>query len=102
MDTIFLIFLAVVLVVLGLALGYFWAQRRLSNVSSARDVNLQKNLEKIMALFAQHPTLTNMLIRQKLGFDDRTVVRYMDELERQGRVEQEGKTGTDVVYRKKS
>jgi predicted transcriptional regulator len=49
-------------------------------------------------LFQKYPTLTNAIIRQELGFDDRVIVNYMDELERLGKVRQVGKTGKNAYY----
>ena len=58
----------------------------------------QRNLELILALFAKHEVLTNAIIRQELGFDDRVIVNYMDALELMGKVRQVGKTGVDAHY----
>jgi len=58
----------------------------------------QHNLELILALFAKHDTLTNAIVRQELGFDDRVVVNYMDELEKMGKVKQIGEIGKYVYY----
>ncbi len=69
--------------------------------NQAKDTKKREHLEKIMALFNDVPALTNAYIREKLSFDDRTVVRYMDELERQGKVEQVGDVGYTVHYRLK-
>jgi len=43
----------------------------------------------------------NAEIRQALGVSSRTAVRYLDELEREGKVEQAGKIGRAVTYRLK-
>ncbi|MEX2008393.1 MAG: HTH domain-containing protein [Candidatus Spechtbacterales bacterium] len=43
--------------------------------------------------------LSNAEIRSALGVSGRTVVRYMDELEAEGKVEQVGKVGHAVTYR---
>jgi|GEM_PF-1421528 len=46
--------------------------------------------------------LSNSKIREALGFSERSVVRYMEELEKADKVEQIGETGRNVVYRVKS
>ena len=64
-------------------------------------VRKNANKEKIMELFKERPELTNADIREKLGVTERSVVRYMDELEKSGKVEQVGDSGRGVFYRLK-
>ena len=59
----------------------------------------QSNLAKTLELFSNRSELTNTQVRDALGVSSRTAVRYLDELERQGRVEQIGTTGHSVSYR---
>lgn len=61
--------------------------------------NNQVNLDKIISMFETDNELTNAEIRNELGVSSRTVVRYMDELEAQGKVIQTGSTGNAVTYR---
>jgi Fic family protein len=69
-------------------------------------VKTMTNLDRIMSLLA-HPKLgeggfdgqlTNAEIRKALGVSARTVVRYMDELEKAGLVVQTRKTGPLTTY----
>ncbi len=57
--------------------------------------------QKVLALFQEKPELSNTEIRKTLGVSSRTAVRYLDELEREGKVEQVGKVGHAVTYRLK-
>lgn len=57
------------------------------------------NMEHILKMFEKKGEVSNSNIRDALKIDDRTVVRYMDELEKAGKVQQVGKTGQNVVYR---
>ncbi len=65
--------------------------------------------QKIMGLFEdKNPSagsgqveLSNSEIRKELGVSSRTAVRYLDELEEEGKIEQVGKTGSAVTYRLK-
>lgn len=66
------------------------------------DAKKQEQKEKILALFAGEKSrgeLSNSDIRNALGISERSVVRYMDELEKEGKVEQVGPTGRNVTYR---
>ena len=57
--------------------------------------------QKALAMFTDKLELSNFEIRKALGVSSRTAVRYMDELEKEGRVEQVGKIGHTVTYRVK-
>ena len=57
--------------------------------------------QKALAMFADKPELSNFEIRKALGVSSRTAVRYLDELEKEGKVEQVGKIGHTVTYRLK-
>lgn len=65
------------------------------------DAKKQGNKEKILTFLAEKNELSNFDIREALGVSERTVVRYMDELEKEGKVEQVGSTGRGVTYRLK-
>lgn len=55
--------------------------------------------QKALAFIQEKGEAGNEEIRQALGVSSRTVVRYLDELERDGKVEQVGKVGHAVTYR---
>ena len=57
--------------------------------------------QKALAMFAGKPELSNAEIREALGVSSRTAVRYLDELERECKLEQVGKIGHAVTYRLK-
>lgn len=71
------------------------------NITFGRSEKRQKNLDKIITLFNIDKELTNTKIRKALGVSSRTAVRYMDELEEEGRVIQVGKTGLLTSYKLK-
>jgi Fic family protein len=58
----------------------------------------QKNLEKIRAYIKTRSQVTNNAIEHLLGVSDATVIRYLDELEKEGLIKQIGKTGPSVYY----
>lgn len=71
--------------------------------STALDATVRKNAnkEKITAFLAQKREASNAELREHLGVGDRSIIRYMDELEKEGKVEQVGNTGRGVTYRLK-
>ncbi|MEI8143630.1 MAG: winged helix-turn-helix transcriptional regulator [Candidatus Berkelbacteria bacterium] len=58
------------------------------------------NIEKIRSFVSGHASVTNAEITELLGVNDATVVRYMDELEKDGVVRQVGETGVEAYYEK--
>lgn len=59
------------------------------------------NKEKIIAFLRGKGEASNEEIRGHLGVSRRSAVRYLDELEKEGKAEQVGKTGHSVIYRPK-
>jgi len=58
----------------------------------------EERKQKVLGLFSDKPELSNADIREILGVSGRTVVRYMDELEQEGKVKQIGEVGYAVRY----
>lgn len=65
-------------------------------------IRKNKNKAKILELFRDKSELTNSDIREALGVSAASVVRYMDELENESKVEQVGGTGRGVAYHLKN
>lgn len=109
--TIFILFLIIGLLLFTVALtwreGYRQGASLGEQVSSTfgkltgQSAKKQKRLDRIIALLEPDKELTNADIRNSLGVSSRTVVRYMDELEKTGKVKQVGKTGVHTTYRLK-
>ena len=60
----------------------------------------KRNKEQILGILeTQHP-LTNNHVEQLLGISDATATRYLEELEREGKVRQVGDVGKGVFYEK--
>lgn len=66
-----------------------------------RDAKKEERKGQILELLSQKSEISNSDIREALGVSDRTAVRYMDELEKEGTVEQVGDIGHAVTYRLK-
>lgn len=58
----------------------------------------EKRKQEILKILEQKEKLSNKEIRKQLKISDRTVVKYMDELEKEGKVKQVGKTGKSAYY----
>lgn len=90
--------------VLGIAIGAGIAQARSGESKqetlSEQEVVKNENKEKILASFtgAVDGKVTNNDIEKLLGVADSTVTRYLEELEREGKIHQVGTEGRSVFY----
>lgn len=99
MTQIILIFVGIAIVVILLTKKT--REQVVGICATALDQTVRKNgnKEKILALLAERGELSNADIREHLGVSRRSAVRYLDELEKEGKVEQAGDIGRGVVYR---
>ncbi|MBI4120286.1 MAG: winged helix-turn-helix transcriptional regulator [Parcubacteria group bacterium] len=68
-------------------------------VAFGRSGKKRENKEKILELLKEKGEMGNSEIREVLGVSRNTVVHYMDELEKDGKIEQIGVAGQSVTYR---
>src|SRR3989344_5472569 len=109
--SLFIIALVIIIVVFALAVsrkeagkhGTSTGEEFVGICRSAVETASQKEerKQKALAMFASKPELSNAEIRKALGVSSRTAVRYLDELEREGKLGQIGKIGHAVTYRLK-
>ena len=105
MGQILLFIIAAVILIVGFVL---LVSRRVRETAvgvcvSALDRTVRKNSnkEKALVFLRERGEIDNEEIREHLGVSRQSVVRYMTELEREGKVEQVGDIGRGVVYRLK-
>ncbi len=60
----------------------------------------QMHLKQILDYLESNDQVTNNDVEQMLSVSDATAERYLDELEKQRKLKQVGKTGRNVIYRK--
>jgi len=60
----------------------------------------RKKLDSILTLFAKRTNITNDEVEKFLHVSDATTTRYLSQLEKQGKIKQNGKTGRSVSYLK--
>lgn len=108
-----------ILIIIGIAIGALLFRRKTRPLLRARlrqgkdkivgicaaavgrDAKKRENLEKIVELLTSRGTASNADIRKALGVSAASVTRYLDELEKEGKVRQIGDAGHAVVYRLK-
>ncbi|MBI2013583.1 MAG: winged helix-turn-helix transcriptional regulator [Candidatus Colwellbacteria bacterium] len=98
----------IILIIISIAIVILLLHRRsresiVGICAVALDQTIRKNAnkEKILKLLTNKEMVSNSDIREALGIASRTVVRYMDELEKEDKVEQVGTIGHQVTYRLK-
>ena len=70
----------------------------LEKAKNAIQFRKRKKLDKIMVLFLKHKNITNDEVEKFLHVSDATATRYLSQLEKEGRIKQNGKTGHMVSY----
>lgn len=74
---------------------------KLTLLAKAREMiqfRKRKKLEKIMSMFLKQATITNDQVEKLLHVSDATATRYLQQLEKEGKISQTGRTGTGVSY----
>ncbi|MBP9822030.1 MAG: winged helix-turn-helix domain-containing protein [Candidatus Pacebacteria bacterium] len=91
----------IIYLVVGAVIGYMVGKRNGTGVGFGEKQveEKKKNLEKILVMVGAG-RVTNNEVQQALGVSDATVTRYLDELEKQGKIRQVGTTGNAVFYEK--
>src|SRR3989344_8753939 len=114
MGQILLFIIALVIIIVGFVLvvsqreaarhGTSAGEELVGICKSAIETASQKEnrKQKALAMIQERGELSNIKIREELGVSSRTAVRYLDELEKENKVEQVGNTGRNVIYRLKS
>ena len=74
------------------------ARQLLISARNAIQFRKRKKLDKIMALFLQKSKITNDEVEKFLHVSDATATRYLSQLEKEGKIKQNGKTGHMVSY----
>ena len=76
------------------------ARELLIKARNAIQSRKRKKLEKVMSLFLKKQKITNDEVEKFLHISDATTTRYLSQLEKEGKIKQNGKTGKSVFYSK--
>ena len=90
----------------GAVVGYLVGKGRARTTFASQNSNGQAEKEerkaKILKMFSEgREAITNNEVETLLGVSDRSATRYLEELEQEGKIEQIGRTGRSVTYRKR-
>ena len=92
-------FALIVVAVVGIALGIFIARRNANAGFIAKQVEQKtKNKKKILEFVQEHGKIQNNDVEKLAGVSNATAERYLDELEKEGKLTQHGTIGQNVFY----
>ncbi len=95
MNYIILIIVALV----GIALGMYLARRKSTSGFIAQQMEQKvENKQKILAFAQEHEKIQNNDVEKLAGVSNATAERYLDELEKEGKLTQHGTIGQNVFY----
>lgn len=88
------------ILVIGIILGLIFSRRRRSSFNAEQSETKENNKRKVIELLNTKHQITNDEIQNHLGVSDASATRYLDELEKEGKIRQVGSTGKHVYYEK--
>ena len=95
MNYIILIIVAIV----GIALGMYIARRNANAGFIARQIEQKtENKNKILSVVQEQGKIQNNDVEKLAGVSNATAERYLDELEKEGKLTQHGVIGKGVFY----
>ena len=83
---------------IGIIIGLVFSRRRSKSFNAEQSENKENNKKKILG--SLNSKFTNTDVENLLKVSDATATRYLDELEKEGKIKQVGKTGKYVYYEK--
>ncbi len=92
-------FILILVALAGIALGMYIARRNANAGFIAKQVEKKtENKQKILAFVQEHGKIQNNDVEKLAGVSNATSERYLDELEKEGKLTQHGTIGQSVFY----
>lgn len=89
----------VIVALVGIALGMYIARRNVNAGFIAKQMEQKaENKTKILAFVQEHGKVQNNDVEKLTGVSNATAERYLDELEKDGKLTQHGEIGQNVFY----
>jgi len=87
-----------VIAIAGVALGMFLARRNQSGLISEQSAKKEENKQKILDFTQANGKIQNNDVEKLVEVSNATAERYLDELEKEGKLTQHGTIGQSVSY----
>lgn len=91
-------FLLAIVAIAGIAIGMYLARRNKEGFVSGQMEQKAENKQKILAFVQEHGKIQNNDVEKLVGVSNATAERYLDELEKEGKLTQHGVIGQGVFY----
>jgi predicted HTH transcriptional regulator len=89
----------ILVAIAGIALGMYIARRKANTGFIAKQVEQKtENKQKILEFVQANGKIQNNDVEKLVGVSDATAGRYLDELEKEGKLTQHGDIGQGVFY----
>lgn len=89
----------IIVALVGIAIGMYIARRKANTGFIAEQMAKKtENKQKILAFVQEHGKIQNNDVEKLAGVSNATAERYLDELEKEGRLSQHGEIGQSVFY----
>ncbi len=92
------ILILIIIAIAGIGIGAYFARRRNGGLIGKQAKKKTENKDKVLVFLRENKRVVNNDIEKLLGVSDATATRYMNELEKEQKVRQIGKTGNAVYY----
>ena len=91
-------FILIIIALAGIALGMYIARRNGNGLIAEQTAKKIENKQKILAFVQEHGKIQNNDVEKLAGVSNATAERYLDELEKEGKLTQHGIIGQGVFY----
>jgi len=89
----------IIVAIAGIALGMYIARRKANAGFIAKQMEQKaENKQKILAFVQERGKIQNNDVEKLVGVSNATAERYLDELEKEGKLTQHGTIGQGVFY----
>ena len=88
----------IIVAVAGIALGMYLARQGKSDLISEQAKQKTENKQKILASIQANGKIQNHDVEKLVSVSNATAERYLDELEKEGKLTQHGTIGQGVFY----
>lgn len=91
-------FVLAIIALTGIVLGMYIARQSKNGLISEQEARKAENKKKILAFVQEHGKIQNNDVEKLAGVSNATAERYLDELEKEGKLTQHGTIGQNVFY----
>ncbi len=88
----------IVVAILGISLGMYLARRNGNGLITEQSAKKAENKQKILEFVQVNGKIQHHDAEKLTGVSNATAERYLDELEKEGKLTQHGKIGQSVFY----